>query len=102
MAASLSRSWPLFNMQNSDTIAMPLQSASADDVVAVAVIAILSAAYLLRGTLWNLPDPHLYKMYERPQEKMGLNSVTAVSRDVTERMHQLVSRVVHVMNTNSD
>jgi len=89
-------------MDSPDAIAQSLQAAAADDVVAVAVLAILSAVYLLRGTLWDVPDPHLYKMYERPQEKMGSSSVAAVSRDVAERMHQAVSNVFHSMTTNND
>jgi NADPH-ferrihemoprotein reductase len=102
MATTLSQRWPLFNMNNPDAIAQSMQAASADDVVAVAVLAILSAVYLLRGTLWDLPDPHLYKMYERPQEKMGSNSVAAVSRDVAERMQQSVSRFTYFMATSND
>ena len=101
MATILPESWPLFKMESPDAIIQSLQAASADDVVAVAVLAILSAVYLLRGTLWDLPDPYLYKMYERPQEKMGSNSLVAVSKDVAERMHQLVSKVIHFMTTNS-
>lgn len=89
-------------MDSPDAIAQSLQAASADDVVAVAVLAILSAIYLMRGTLWDVPDPHLYKMYERPQEKMGSNSVAAVSRDVAERMHQAVSKATYSMTTDSD
>jgi NADPH-ferrihemoprotein reductase len=101
MATVLSRSWPLFKMESPDAITQSLQAASADDVVVVTVLAILSAVYLLRGTLWDLPDPYLYKMYERPQEKMGSNSLVTASRDVAERMHQLVSKVTYFMTTNS-
>lgn len=88
MATILPQHWTL---SNSYVTAQSLQSAALDDVVAMAVLAILSAVYLVRGTLWDRPDPHLYKMYERPQEKMGSGSVATLSRDVSERMQQMVS-----------
>jgi NADPH-ferrihemoprotein reductase len=100
MATILSQSWPLFKMESPGAIKQSLQASSADDVVAMAVLAILSAVYLLRGILWDLPDPYLYKMYERPQGKMGSKNLVAVYRDVAERMHQLVSKVTHFMTTN--
>ena len=87
MATILPQHWTL---SNTYITAQSLQSAALDDVVAMAVLAILSAVYLVRGTLWDRPDPHLYKMFERPQEKMGSNSVATVSRDISERMRQMV------------
>ena len=90
MATIPSQHWVL---PNAYVAAQSLQSAALDDVVAMAVLAVLSAVYLLRGTLWDRPDPHLYKMYERPQEKMGSTSVNTVSRDVSERMQQMVSNL---------
>jgi len=88
MATLLPQHW---TVSNNYVAAKSLQSAALDDVLALAVLAVLSAVYLARGTLWDCPDPHLYKMYERPQEKMGSNFVTTVSRDVSERMQQTVS-----------
>ena len=90
MATIVSQHWVL---PDTYVAAQSLQSAALDDVVAMAVLAILSAVYLVRGTLWDRPDPYLYKMYERPQEKMESNSVTTVSRDVSERMQQMVSNL---------
>jgi NADPH-ferrihemoprotein reductase len=87
MATILPQHWTL---SNTYITAQSLQSAALDDVVAMAVLAILSAVYLVRGSLWDRPDPHLYKMFERPQEKMGSNSVATVSRDISERMQQMV------------
>jgi hypothetical protein len=90
MATTLARPWMLSDTQTANFMVGSIQSASLDDVVAMAVLAILSAVYLARGTLWDRPDPHLYKMYERPQEQIGSNSEAPVSRDVSERMQQLV------------
>ena len=90
MATILPQQWTL---SEAYTIAQSLQTAAFDDVVAMAVLAILSAVYLGRGTLWDRPEPHLYKMYERPQEKMESSTVAAVSRDVSERMQQVVSDI---------
>ena len=84
-------------LPNTYIVAQSLQSASLDDVVAMAVLAFLSAVYLGRGILWDRPDPHLYKMYERPQEKMGSKSVATVSRDVSERMQQMVSNLSSIV-----
>lgn len=97
MAASLSQRWTLSDLSNAGQYAQAaqlLQRASFDDVVAMAVVALLSAAYLLRGTLWDKPDPYLYKMYERPQEKMGTKGAAAITRDVAERMQQVVGGMV--------
>ena len=92
MAATLSQRWTMTDVNHLGSVAQQtLQTASADDVIAMAVLAILSAVYMLRGTLWDKPDPYLYKMYERPQEKMGAKTVKAATRDVAERMQQVVS-----------
>jgi hypothetical protein len=90
MATTLARPWTLSDTPTANLVVESIQTASLDDVVAMAMLAILSAVYLVRGTLWDRPDPHLYKMYERPQEQMGSNSVAPVSRDVSERMQQMV------------
>lgn len=95
MATILPQHW---TMSNTYVGVQSLQSAAFDDVVAMAVLAVLSAVYMMRGTLWDRPDPHLYKMYERPQEKMGFNSVAAVSRDVSERMQQMVSSLSVILS----
>ncbi|KAM0719132.1 hypothetical protein Q7P37_005037 [Cladosporium fusiforme] len=97
MAAILSQRWTLSDIRHAGSFPQAtkmLQTASVDDVVAMAVLAILSAVYLMRGTLWDRPDPYLYKMYERPQEKMGSKTVTSATRDVAERMHQVGADIV--------
>lgn len=94
MAATLSQRWTLSDFQNAGSFAQAsqvLRAATVDDFVAMAVLAVLSAVYLMRGTLWDRPDPFLYRMYERPQEKMGSKMTKAVTRDVAERMDQVVS-----------
>lgn len=73
-----------------------LHNAAVDDILAVAIMAILSAVYFLRGTLWDKPDPYLHKMYERPQEEMGSQGPAALTRDVAERMEQVVSATPNV------
>ena len=72
MATSLThQQWALPSLHNVETISHVLQKPSIDDVAAMAVVALLSAVYLLRGTLWDKPDPFLYKMYERSQQNMS-------------------------------
>ena len=90
-----------WTLSNTYIAAQSLQSAALDDVVAMAVLAILSAVYLVRGTLWDRPDPHLYKMFERPQEKMGSNSVATVSRDISEKMQQMVSTLSAIPSSDT-
>lgn len=90
MAATLTQQWTQSSTLTASTIAHYLETAALDDVVAMVVVAILSAVYVVRGTFWDRPDPHLYKMYQRPQENMGSKSIATVSRDVSERMEQLV------------
>ena len=97
MATILPQHWVV---PNTYVAVQSLQSVAFDDVVAMAVLAILSAVYLVRGTLWDRPDPHLYKMYERPQEKMGSKTIAAVSRDVSERMQQMVSNLSVIVSSN--
>lgn len=97
MAATLTQRWTLSDVHQAGTFAQAsqtLRAATVDDVVAMAVLAILSAVYLMRGALWDKPDPYLYKMYERPQQKMGSKTVTAATRDVAERMQQVVRLLV--------
>lgn len=47
------------------------RSAALDDVVALGLVIVASAVYLLRGILWDKPDPFHYTWFERPQEKDG-------------------------------
>lgn len=65
-----------------------------DDFAAMAVITTLTVLFLLRGVVWDKPDPFLYKMYERPQEKMGSVKKDAETRDVREKMEKVGAEIV--------
>ncbi|THW82130.1 cytochrome P450 reductase 1 [Aureobasidium pullulans] len=47
------------------------KNAGFEDIAAMALVGAASAAYMFKGTLWDKPDPYLYKWFERPQELMG-------------------------------
>ena len=64
-----------------------------DDFAAMAVLATLTVLYLFNGTLWNKPDPYLYKMYERPQQNMPGLSASKSTRDIGKKLEQTVGRV---------
>lgn len=66
------------------------QYGALDDLAAMAVLATLSFVYLFRGVLWNRPDPHLYKMYERPQERLADQSASQSTRDIAQKLEQIV------------
>ena len=65
-----------------------------DDFAAMAVLATLTVLYLFNGTLWNKPDPYLYKLYERPQEKLPGLSASKSTRDIGKKLEQTVNIII--------
>ena len=53
MATTLAQQWTLSDSITAIRKVESLQAAALDDVVAMAVLAILSAVYLVRGRLWG-------------------------------------------------
>lgn len=67
-----------------------------DDLAAMAVLATLTMLYLFNGTLWNKPDPFLYKMYERPQQNMPGLTASKSTRDIGKKLEQTVGNSTDV------
>ncbi|KAK3704717.1 NADPH-cytochrome P450 reductase [Vermiconidia calcicola] len=78
------------------------QHVAFDDLAATAVLATLAMLYLFRGTLWDRQDPHVFKMYERPQEKMGARATSQGStRDIAEKLQQADADIVVLWGSQS-
>ncbi|KAF2721432.1 hypothetical protein K431DRAFT_268481 [Polychaeton citri CBS 116435] len=67
---------------------------SFDDYIAMALVAFFSSIWLLRGRMWDKPDPFLYKMFERPQEKMGGKKGVQVTRNIAEKLEEVGAEIV--------
>ncbi|TKW49691.1 NADPH--cytochrome P450 reductase [Colletotrichum tanaceti] len=67
------------------------------DTAALAAAGLLSAAYVLRGYVWDRPDPYDYIWYEKPQEDgagAGGGAANKKSRNIAERLEELGKDVV--------
>lgn len=65
-----------------------------DDILAVAVVASVFAVLWYQGLFWEKPDPHLYKLFERPQAYMNNVGVAKGTRDIGEKLGQIGADVV--------
>lgn len=50
--------------------------------------AVGSFAFLTRGIYWSKPNPHLYKLFQRPQDGMQKAIVNGQTRDVSEKLKE--------------
>lgn len=62
------------------------------DTAALAAAGLLSAAYVLRGYAWDRPDPYNYIWYEKPQQGADGNAASKKSKNIAERLEELVSQ----------
>ncbi|THY63422.1 hypothetical protein D6C99_00559 [Aureobasidium pullulans] len=67
------------------------KNAGFEDIAAMALVGAASAAYMFKGTLWDKPDPYLYKWFERPQKLMGGRAGAQQTRNVAEKLEETVS-----------
>ncbi|KAK6080334.1 NADP/FAD dependent oxidoreductase [Seiridium cupressi] len=73
-------------LQQVAELASPVSSI---DVAALAAVGIGSAAYLLRGIVWDKPDPYAHLWYERPQFKDGFQGNSSqATRNIAEKLEQ--------------
>jgi NADPH-ferrihemoprotein reductase len=61
------------------------------DMAALGTVGIASAAYLLRGIVWDKPDPHHHIWFERMGSKDGASSGPKATRDIAKKMEEAVS-----------
>ncbi|CAD0038475.1 unnamed protein product [Aureobasidium pullulans] len=64
------------------------KNAGFEDIAAMALVGAASAAYMFKGTLWDKPDPYLYKWFERPQELMGGRAGAQQTRSIAEKLEE--------------
>ncbi|THY67301.1 cytochrome P450 reductase 1 [Aureobasidium pullulans] len=64
------------------------KNAGLEDIAAMALVGAASAAYMFKGTLWDKPDPYLYKWFERPQELMGGRAGAQQTRNIAEKLEE--------------
>ena len=89
MAAQISHSFG--SLDTPGTVLRLPQHVAFDDLAAMAVLATVTMVYLFRGSIWDRPDPYVYKMYERPQQNMVSTNVQQVTRDISKMLKQTVS-----------
>ena len=61
---------------------------SVGDYIALTLLAVLGAAYLLRGITWDKKDPHYYRYFERPQEREGGTVQQGATRDIAQKLDE--------------
>ena len=62
------------------------------DVIASALLAALSLAYLFPKWTWDRPDPHGFIYFERPQSDEGAGSSSSTTRNIAKRLEELVDQ----------
>ena len=75
-------------------IATSLRPSSVGDFITLILLAFLGAAYLLRGIVWDKPDPYYYKYFERPQQLEGSSSQQQATRNITQKLEESSSNCV--------
>jgi NADPH-ferrihemoprotein reductase len=64
----------------------PLYPKTVGDIAALILITALTTIYLLRGTLWDKPDPYQYIYFQRPQQNGSLSSAPKATRNIAEKL----------------
>lgn len=65
---------------------------SAADIAAIAAVGVASAAYLLKGIVWDRPDPYYHVWFERPQLRDGVAADgPKATRNIAQKMEEAVS-----------
>ncbi|KAL8746755.1 MAG: hypothetical protein Q9190_001273 [Brigantiaea leucoxantha] len=72
------------------------RSLSLDDILGAIAIVVGLCVYLLRGVVWDKPDPHGYLLFERPQEKIsGLRkSIEKEIRNIAKKVEDTQKEIV--------
>ena len=67
------------------------RSAPADDVAVLGLALVASAGYLLKGIVWDRPDPYHYTWFERPQEKdSAARNLQKETRNIAQKLEETV------------
>lgn len=76
-----------------DVLTRLLHGAGPEDLAMMAILGAASTAYMSQGRLWDKPDPHHYKWFERPQEQMGSKAGAQQTRNIMEKLEDTVSSI---------
>ena len=82
-------------------LAASLRPSSIGDFVTLILLAILGAAYLLRGIAWDKPDPYYYKYFERPQQLEGGSGQQQATRNIAQKLEESNSDCVILWGSQS-
>ena len=66
-----------------------LHAVDVDDVAAFTLIAILLTGYLLRGVVWDKPDPYRSVWFNKPQEADS-EARGQETRDIAQKLEETV------------
>jgi NADPH-ferrihemoprotein reductase len=80
---------PIVNSSITHVLRVVTSTAAYDDIAVLALLALGGASYLTRGSLWDKPDPHHYKWFERPQES-ALNGrhIKKETRNIAQKLEE--------------
>lgn len=66
-----------------------------DDYLVLGILALGGIGFLTRGSLWDKPDPHHYKWFERPQEAfLNGNVAQGQTRNIAQKLEETARDVV--------
>ncbi|MCJ1433032.1 hypothetical protein MMC27_002391 [Xylographa pallens] len=72
-----------------------------DDAVFLSVAAAAFAGYLVKGTLWNKPDPYHRTWFERPQEQDSARNLSQETRDIAQKLEEANKDIVVFFGSQS-
>ncbi|MCJ1391072.1 hypothetical protein MMC18_003933 [Xylographa bjoerkii] len=72
-----------------------------DDVALLGAAVAAFAAYLLKGTLWNKPDPYQSTWFERPQEQDSARNLKKETRDISQKLEEANKDIVVFFGSQS-
>ena len=73
-----------------------VQTVGVDDIAAFTLIAILLAGYILRGVIWDKPDPYRDLWFKKPQEA-DAETRRQETRDIARKLEEIVSGHQHLI-----
>ena len=72
-----------------------LQLQYVDDIAGTIAVLLGLVILLLRGVVWDKPDPYNHLWFERPQEKTaGLRKITEQNRNIAQRLEEANKDIV--------
>ena len=80
------------NSTFTDIIRDVSRGASYDDVAVFGILALFSTGYMLRGKVWDKPDPYHHLWFERPQDnQLSARNAKRETRNIAKKLEEAVS-----------